>query len=346
MRLRDAREIARQWVEAEASGLPGVHGAYLAGSISALDDDATVPDASDIDVKVVIDAADVDPDPQKHRCRGALLDVSYGSWAEIASPEAVLANYYTAVHFTHPSILSDPTGELAALQAAVVRDYARREWVRARCDHARRTLEGALTRLRLDGPTDAQVMSWLFPVIFIPPMVLVADLRNPTHRRGLATLGSVLARYGSMPLHERVLEIAGSARMPRAQVESLLAGCAAAFDAAAAVRTTPVLLGSNISEMARPIVIGGAEELIAEGFHREAVPWITFMHTLCQTILRNDAPAEVVERLTPVYERLLDAVGIETSKALRERHEAIQRLVPDLRDATEAIIATNPAIRA
>jgi hypothetical protein len=345
MRMGDARVIARQWVEEEVSPLPGYLGAYLAGSVSALPDNAMLPDASDVDIKVVMDGTDVPGKPEKYRIRDVVLDVSWGSSEEIRSPESVLGSYFTAVHFTYPCILSDPSGSLTAIQAVVQREYARREWVFTRCEHARKQLRESLTWLNLSAAIHEQALAWLFPIVFTPPMVLVADLRNPTHRRGLATLGQVLARYGHPELHERVLGIVGSVTMSRERVGTLLAACAEAFDVAQAVRATPFPLASNISGFARPIAIGGAEELIADGYHREAVPWIAFMHTLCQKVLLNDAPEEVQARFTPAYEELLTALGVPTSDALAERQERLRQLAPDLWQVVEEIIETNPAIR-
>jgi hypothetical protein len=240
----------------------------------------------------------------------------------------------------------------------VEREYARREWVRRRCEHARQTLEGslnwpgtsaanpaqALATASSAAATHDQVLAWLLPIIFTTPMVLVADLQNPTHRRGLANMGQVLTRYGHPALHERVLRILGSQAMTRELVEVLAAACAEVFDVAQAVRTTPFLLGSNISDFARPIAIGGAQELIEDGYHREALPWIIFVHTLCQKVLQNDASDEVRNRFAPAYQRLLMELGMPTYRALSERTEQLRCLLPDLWNATEEIIATNPAI--
>ena len=224
-------------------------------------------------------------------------------------------------------------------------EYPRRHWVRIRCEHALQTLQSSLTWLNPAGSIHDQVLEWLFPIVFTPPMVLIAELRNPTHRRGLATFGQALARHGHPSLHKRVLGILGSATMTSDQVATLLTACAEAFDIAQAIRTTPIRLGSNISDFARPIAIGGGQELIAEGHHREAVFWICFIHTLCQTVLQNDAPHDMQARLTPDYERLLAAIGITNYEDLAERHEQLRQLIPELWDVTEEIIAPNPAIR-
>jgi hypothetical protein len=145
MLVNEARKAAGLWVAGEASQVPGFYGAYFAGSMTALPDGAPLPTASDVDIKVLIDDVGVDANPQKFVYHGVVLDISYGSREDIASPEAVLSSYYTAPHFTHPCIISDPSGDLAELQSVVVREYARREWVRKRCEQAREQLEVSLT---------------------------------------------------------------------------------------------------------------------------------------------------------------------------------------------------------
>lgn len=344
MLVRDAKEGARQWVLAEASRLPGFWGSFLTGSITAMPDDAVLPASSDVDVKLVVDVPTFPDDAEKIRYRDVLLDVSYDASEAFRSPETVLGTYYTAVHFVHPCILLDPTGQLTAIQPTVAREYARRRWVRARCAHARAQLEAFLVH-DPSATLHEQVFVWLLAVIGMTHGLLVADLRNPTIRTCLLAARDVLARSGEPSLHERMLDILGSAPMDRGQVEDLLAACTEAFDVAKVIRTTPIPFGANISEAARPINIGGSQELIAAGCHREAVFWIAAVHTWCQWVFQNEAPADVRDRFTPAYDDLLAALGVPTAAAVAARTEQIRDLLPEIGRVTETILATNPAIR-
>jgi hypothetical protein len=344
MRVRDAKAAAHQWVLAEGSQMPGFWGAFLSGSITTMPEDAAFPTSSDVDVKVVVDLPTFPADAEKIRFQDVLLDVSYDASAAYRSPEAVLGTYYTAVHFIRPCIVLDPTGQLRAIQPLVAREYARRQWVRARCEHARSQLEAFLVR-DPSAPLHEQVIAWLLAVIGMTHSLLVADLRNPTIRKCLVVVRDVLIRHDELPLYERMLGILGSAAMDRRQVEPLLAACTAAFDAATAIRTTPIPFGTNISEPARPINIAGSHELIAAGFPREAAFWIAAVHTWCQWVFWNDAPADVRDRFTPAYERLLDALGVSSPEAVGERTVQIRNLMPELWQVTEKILATNPAIQ-
>lgn len=345
MLARDAKDAARHWVLEEASRLPSFHSAFLYGSAGIVPDDAEFPASSDVDVKIVLENPPVVGDPQKHLFRDVVLDVSYASSEDFRSPEVVLGTYYTAVHFVRPHIVLDPSGELRSIQPTVAREYAKRAWVRKRCVHAREQFEESLTWLSSAAPIHDQVFAWLLGTLVMTHMVLVADLANPTIRKCLVTSRDVLARYGHLPLHEKLLGILGSASMERAQVDALLGSCAEAFDAAKVVRTTPVPYASNISDYARPIAIEGGQEMVTAGFHRETVLWIGQIHTLCQTILYNDASDEVRSRHTPAYEHLLRELGVTSYDDLAERNEQLRQLLPDLWRVTEEIIATNPAIQ-
>jgi len=343
MLVRDARAAAREWVEQERKSVPGFYGAYLAGSVSSMPADAVLPGASDVDIKVVVDDSTVNPEPQKFVYHGVVFDVSHASRDDVSTAEGVLGNYYTAVHFAHPSVLSDPTGHLTELQAIVAREYPRRVWVRKRAEHARAFIQGMLESSPFPEYDAAQTC--LLRLQFTPPMVLVADLRNPTHRRCIVNCHQVLDRYNHSELHEQLLGIMGSAALTWGEVELLLANCAEAFDTAKLVRKTPFLMASNISDFAHPMVIGGARELIDQGYHREAVVWIAFMHTLCTKIIENDAPDDVKRQFDPAYQRMLETLGLSTSDQVADKEIRLGHLIPELWRVTEAIIATNPAIR-
>ena len=50
MLVRDAREVARDWVAEEASGVPSFAGAMFRGSIVEMAEDATFTATSDVDL--------------------------------------------------------------------------------------------------------------------------------------------------------------------------------------------------------------------------------------------------------------------------------------------------------
>ncbi|SRR5712691_10479542 len=158
MRVGDAKSAATDWVTREASSLQGFHGAYFAGSATWLADDAELPPTSDLDLSVVFSGGHRLSTRGKFVHQGVLIDVSSRALDEVRSPEQVLADYHLAGGFRGPSIVLDPSGHLQALQAVVSRDFARRDWVVRRCQHARSRILEQLDGLDQAYPFHDQVI--------------------------------------------------------------------------------------------------------------------------------------------------------------------------------------------
>ncbi len=346
MLVGQARAVARRWVDAEASGLPGFAGAFYHGSTNWLPDDAPLPPNSDLDLMIVL--ADDYPlmKPGKFSYRGVLLEVSSLSSAELRSPDLVLGQSHLAGSFRTPGIIADPTGRLTTFQAAVSRDYAKRHWVRRRCEHARDKVLQNLQSLREANPFHDQVAAWLFATGVTTHVLLVAGLENPTVRRRYVAVRELLNVYDHASFYEPLLELLGAAHLSRARVTQHLAALATAFDAAIGVIKTPFPFAADLTAQARPIAIDGSRALIERGDHREAIFWMVATYSRCQKMFHHDAPEELQDRFTDGYRLLLDDLGISSSAALQERGEQVQGFLPQVWAVAEAIMAANPAIEA
>jgi hypothetical protein len=342
--VKIAKNIARRWVVEEASTLPGFCGAFFHGSTNWLPDDDVLPAASDVDVMVVLAEPVLPSKSGKFLYQGVLFDVSYLPSDQLQSPDAILAQYHLAGSFRTPSIIMDPSGRLTELQAAVAKDYARREWVLRRCEHARDRVMRNLKSLNETDPFHDQVTAGLFATGVVAHVLLVAGLRNPTVRRRYVAARELLADYGRLEFYDPLLALLGCAGMNRAQVEGHLAALAGAFDAAATAIKTPFFFATDISEIARPIAIDGSRELIARGLHREAVFWMVATYSRCQKVLYHDAPAETQERYNVGYRRLLGDLGITSFDDLRRRGEQVEEFLPSVMAVAEAIMAANQDI--
>ncbi|NUR85345.1 MAG: hypothetical protein HOY71_14780, partial [Nonomuraea sp.] len=80
MKIGQARKIAREWAAEQA----GLEGAYLSGSTTWLPADAELAVGSDVDIMVVT-GADI-PKLGKFPRDGVLLEVSYLTWDQLATP--------------------------------------------------------------------------------------------------------------------------------------------------------------------------------------------------------------------------------------------------------------------
>jgi hypothetical protein len=344
MLARDARAVAARWVAGHAAEVPGYLGALLGGSLAWLPDDAELPVTSDVDVMVVTDDPATLGGRSKRRWGGVLLEATVLPWAQLGSPEQVLASYHLAGLFrSADTILADPAGRLARLQAASAGRFARRDWVRRRCGDARRRILDGLAALDPAAPLPTQAMAWLFPAGVTTHVLLTAGLRNPTVRLRYLAVRALLADHGRRELHEELLALLGCAHLGRERVAGHLAAMTAAFDAAAAAATTPFPFASDITADARPVAVDGGRALVDQGDHREAVFWIAVTYARCQAILAGDAPAAEA-RHRPGFEALLADLGIASPADLGRRAQAVRDFLPRLDQAAEAVLAANPAI--
>ncbi len=158
MLVKEAKDAARRWVIEEAGGTLGVTGAFFHGSTNWLADDVPLPATSDVDVMVVLDDPNSPLKPGKFIYDEVLLEVSYLARDQLRSPELVLGQYHLAGSFHTPSIILDPSGELTQLQTAVSSDYAKRQWVYRRCQHARDKILGGFA-LNESDPCPDQVVA-------------------------------------------------------------------------------------------------------------------------------------------------------------------------------------------
>jgi hypothetical protein len=343
MIVKQAKEIARQWVIDHAANTPGFAGAFYHGSANWLPDEAVLPVTSDLDVMVVYDTPEPPHKPGKFVYRDTLLEVSSLARDQLRSPEQILGHYQLAGSFQRPGVILDPMGWLAGFTATVARDYAKRRWVERRCEHARANTRRFLGSLNAADPFHDQVTSWLFGTGGLTHILIVAGLRNPTVRRRYEAARELLADYGYLELYEFLLDLLGAARLGPEQVERHLSALADAFDAAKSVIATPFFFAADISDVGRPVAIDGSRELITTGLHREAVFWIVATYARCLKVFDHDAP-ELWVRFEPGFRELVGELGINSFSDMKRRGEEVEAAIPRVWTVAEAIVAANREI--
>jgi hypothetical protein len=347
MLVREAKAVARQWVLKHGRQTPGFVGAYFAGSVNWLADDAQLPATSDLDVHLALEGVEGEgsvPKLGKFVYREVLLEVSSIAREALRSPEAVLGSPHLAGAFRTRSVIVDPTGGLTALQEVVSREYADRHWVRTRCERAASGVRDRARSLDEAAPLHDQATTAVFAAGVTTHMLLAAGLKNPTVRKRYVAVRAVLAEYGRLDFHEPLLGLLGGAALDRARVEQHLDAVAAAFDAAKRVVKTPYRFASDISDAARRIAIDGSRELIERGFHREAVFWIAATYGRCRHIFAADAP-DLLPRFDPGYRELLADLGLESFRERQRRCREVEAFLPRLWEVAEEILAANREIR-
>lgn len=343
MLVGEAKAMARRWVVEAGFRLPQFAGAFYHGSINWLPDDAPFPTGSDLDIMVVLDGAAPPSKLGKFLYEGVLLEVSPLPLDQLRTPEAVLGVSYLAGNLRGASVIADPTGQLTALQAVVSRDYAKRRWVRRRCEDVREKIGRNLAVVGGEAPFPHQVTAWLFGTGLTTHLLLVAALENPTVRRRYLAARAVLMAYDQTGFYEPLLALLGCAGMRAERVAHHLAAVAAAFDAAKTVVQPSYPFAADLTDASRPIAIDGSAELIARGDHREAIFWIVATASRCQQVFGRYAPA-LVAQFELGYRDLLADLGVATPADLARRAAETAAFVPRAWLVAETIMAANPQI--
>jgi hypothetical protein len=344
LNVEHVKMAAARWVSGVAASWPGFEGGFLHGSITWLPDDDTLPATSDVDLIVVLSGDQLPRNPGKFKYDGALLDASILPADQVRSAEQILGVSHLAGSLRGASILVDPTGHLSEVHKVVARNFAKREWVIRRCEHAESKVLRFLGGMSPDAPLHDNVMSWLFGTGCTTHVLLVAGLRNPTVRSRYVAVHDLLDEYGRLDVHEELLELLGAANLTPAQVEHHFAAMIEAFDAAKQVIKTPIFYASDISDVARSIAIDGTREMIDRGYHREAMFWIAATQTRCQTIFATDASAEIQARFEPGYRAMLADLGIAGYEDLVRGAESVRSCLPRLWTTAAAIMDAMPAV--
>lgn len=348
MNIGAAKAIARQWLAEEWEGTPGFLGAIYCGSTNWKADETEYVPPSDIDILIWVDGES--RTLERLYRDGVILQPSVVPYSQLSrTPEGILSDFRIASHFSVPSIIADPTGHLTMLQRAIAPEYARRPWVRARCERVRTRIDEILdTWLTPDLATDAfwmQVMDFYYAVFILSEIVPVADLRDPTVRKAFVLSREILAKQGRLDLQEALFVLLGCQHLSRADVEAHFAVYESAFDQASAFVHTPFFFSADVSAAARPVSVGGVREIIDSGFHREAMFWMVFIYSVAVKVMQTDGPsAEKVAHLAQYRQQMAD-LGLCTKEDISARVAQLKALTPAFMEVAEQIMNNNLAIQ-
>jgi hypothetical protein len=345
MKVRQAIELTKEWVELDGTQIPGFCGAYLVGGINAMSPDAPFPPYCDVDLHIVLQTEGKSSQENLELAyRGLILECGFKGLNEYSPPEAVLANPHIAPNLVVNSILVDPTGQLTIIQQSVAQEFARRKWVNARCEYEKKRTLGHLEELR-QANTTFEVLTQLYWVAnFLSGLVAVASLKTPTHRKGLVLMKDLLQKQGRLDLHERLLDILGYRNLSREQVVFYLQECAITFDRAVEVKQTPSFWDIKLHPHLRPYAIEGAQEMIDEGNHREAMFWIEMFFVISLAAILKDAPDTEKPRFQTTFKQLVSDLGLSTPEDWRAHLIQADDLKNEVFKVADDIVKYNPKI--
>lgn len=343
VKIGSARKVAATWVSRHASLEEGFGGAFFSGT-TRLSDGVELSPTSDLNVLVVRGRHEAPADLGRFVYHGVLLNVGYVSWARLLLPGSVLASYELAACFRTDRIIVDPTGHLRRLQEHVAQRFAERSWVQRRCQDVRAELERGLRTVDPLTPVPQQVTALFAGMILSAQLILVPALRHPPSWRNYVVARKVLARFDQAEAYPELLETMGCVHLGARRVQLHLQALAKTFDATVAASRSPYFLGTPITPVARSIVIDGSQELIDNGYHREAMLVIVAAFAQCHTALTADASRHDRRELMPAFESALSDLNLDSVDDMQQRVANLLRYVPVLWGISEKILVANPAV--
>jgi hypothetical protein len=332
MKVSDAKAIARAWVKERVAEVPRCWGVIFGGSINWLPEDAELGSHSDVDLWYYV-SGELDPGLGQRKIlhEGLILEESYFSLEPYRDEEAILGDWAVGHHFTAPNVIHDPSGVLTRLRPRVAQRFAEPFWIRRRCENVATGVRGDLLpvlRGEADNPFPEVIFG--FTVANITALPTIALVRPPTVRNGGVRFAEAMRALHREDLVERRLELLGSLRLGRDEVEELLRAYTRMYDRAATVVRTHFWGEFDLMPAARPCMIGGARDLIDRGYHREAVFWMYVGSVFSSIALRNDAADEWATTHRAPYESLLSTLGIGDAAGYRAKAVIAEGLLTEL----------------
>jgi hypothetical protein len=312
------------------------------GGILTLPHEAPFPSYRDIDFNIVCDGVEQTTTHDVAQ-GGLILEYSRVSSQRYRTAEDILANPELAANLARDSILADPHGLLGPLQQVVASQYAELRWVAARVGYEQQMVLRILAGLHHEAAPDKVLWLLTSATLFLSGLLAEASLRAPTHRRSLVLMREVLYGQGHAELHEAVLRLLGWARLGRQEVEQYLDDCAEAFDCAVAVTRTPVPFQAKLQPHVRPYLVDGAREMIVQGYHREAMFWISGFLLFANTAIQCDAPAADKPRFQALFDRLVAEMGLCTPADVAARAQEAQALADALFAVADGLVLHSAA---
>lgn len=352
----ETKQTARRWVEENAREMPGFRAAHLVGGITAMDDLDGFPLSKDVDLHLIFEDGSPllnqngpMPNIMEVSVDGLALEMGIKPVSDYATPDVILANPELAFHFTVNSALYDPDGWLDGLCHEVMPRYADREWVERRMEHERAGFERMLTMRPLAqellGPS-GQLSMLGYGSTFLAGAFSVAALRPPKiGGRVFVTVRAYLHELDRPDLHERLLAIFGLDGLSTPESQALLAETANFFDLMLVRKRAPHPFDHKLHPHMRPYLIDSCQQMIDEGFPREAAAWMLPYFLATADVLQREGTLQEQGWAAQRQEQFLRERRFSSETQRDARFDELTQLTDEIFTLCSAMIERNPAIR-
>ena len=330
MNVHEVKELAHQWVRDVGSQEEQYIGSFLAGSINRMDDDAPWRPLSDVDIFTLVDREITGWSEQRKFLYQGVIVESVVFPVNRFQPAEKLLGRVDAINLTPASIIADPRGYLSTLATIVAEEYRCKAWTWRRCLQTSNAISSTyLARLEETESLPRQVYNLLQAVMQMAQLPALAQNLNPTVRQCLVASQTYLTALGHQEQQEGLLTMLGSVNFTQERAFTHLQYCMRAFDYATTIHHTPFWGDFDVNQAMRPLADEGGRALIDDGYPREAIWWILFIHTLAQIAIQNGAPATEKAHYLTSYRQILNDLGLSSRRAFQQRAQYGQHLLDE-----------------
>lgn len=346
MHVRQVIEIATEWITQIFAPQDGLVAAHLVGSLPHLPPNAEFPSYRDVDLHLIW--ADAIPLPSENlevSYRGLMIEAAHRHTSVYATPEIILADPVIAPHLAVESILFDPKGFLRKRQVFVQREYALREWVQVRVEAEKQKAYQAFADAEAQDFPPARVLMRDAAIVSVAATLSLAVLQPASGRRALIKMKEILSSIGCGALYDALLTALGLAHFTRHEVEGYLASAVRAFDLALQVKRSPALpFGHKFHPHLRPTLVSASQEMIDEGYYREALGWIGAYYGTSMMIFQNDAPEFLTPQIIGDFLVMLHQRGMNDPLALDASFMQTRDLMAEIFALADTLVVQNPVL--
>ena len=128
------------------------------------------------------------------------------------------------------------------------------------------------------------------------------------------------------------------------KAENYLQDAAEAFDIAVKVKRTPHPFGHKMYAHLRPYLVEGAQEMIEEGYYREAMGWTMAFYRAAMQIIQIDAPTHITPDMQAKFDECRSQLGLNSAFSSEERIARARALFREAFNLADEIVVSNQAI--
>ena len=295
--LADAISTATHWLQ--STEIDHV-AAFIGGSAATADPETLYSPTSDIDCYLVVAGEPPATKIGKIVVENVLLDVSWLSWQQI---EAAPTDAVVGSLLNFGIVVDDTDDRLQRAQRDLHKTFTHPTAVALRLDDMKQRIHKGLAGESFASRNPEQVMNWIFPATLTTHLPLVTHCVPLTVRKRFVAAKRVM----QADAYEVLLGLYGFADISSRETQDWLDQTAMILaENTNLARESDRFWASDL--LAPEIAIGGSQELINAGLHREALYWIIATSARCLTLRADAGLGESI--FEAEFDRMLATLGL------------------------------------